>query len=300
MTAFMAALWLSVPMWPSESRCAYIEAFDYATPRSLIGIPRWHVIGKEETLLDIARFYDLGFNEIQDLYPNWDPWLPPAGKRMDIPSRWILPEQLREGILINTAELRLYHFEPQGGVLRTFPVGIGDHAWPTPEGSFEITSKVFRPTWTIPPSLRNKYSVKAIAPGPDNPLGEYWLGLGGSRYGIHGTNFPWSIGRPASRGCLRMYPEDIRLLFDIVPVGTVVKIIYKPIKIGMQSGRIFVEIHRDVYGKNANASAAVQLQLIEKGLVDAVDPQKLKQALERQSGVPVDVTRNKHPAYSLQ
>jgi L,D-transpeptidase ErfK/SrfK len=292
MGAILIALWLNVSMGPDESRGAYIEAFNASTSRDLVGIPRWHVIRREETLLDIARSYDLGFNEIQDLYPAWDPWLPPSGKRMDLPSRWILPERLEDGILINTAELRLYYFDAQAGALRTFPVGIGDQAWPTPVGSFRITNKVVQPTWTIPPSLRTEYRVKSIPPGPDNPLGGYWLGLNGSRYGIHGTNFPWSIGRLSSRGCIRMYPEDIRLLFEIARVGTPVKIIYKPVKIGTQAGKIFVEIHRDVYEKGANIAEDTQLQLIELGVADKVDPQKLIQALDRRSGMPVDVTRN--------
>jgi L,D-transpeptidase ErfK/SrfK len=290
-TVFLMVLWLNPALGLRESKGAYIEGFHFSSPRNLIGLPRWHVVRKEETLLDIARLYDLGFNEIQDLYPEWDPWLPPTGQRIDIPSRWILPERLKEGILINTAELRLYYYNSEAGVVRTFPVGIGDQRSPTPEGSFRITSKLFKPTWTIPPSLRSKFSVKSIPPGPDNPLGAYWLGLNNSSYGIHGTNFPWSIGRLATRGCIRMYPEDIRLLFDIVRVGTMVKIIYKPVKIGTRSGKIFVEVHRDVYEKNGSMFRDAHLQLIEKGVADRVDPEKLNQALDRRSGMPVDVTR---------
>lgn len=293
--AILVALSLTGPMGYNELKSASIDVYAYMSIQNLVGVPRRHVIKKEETLLDIARMYNLGFNEIQDLYPDWDPWLPPAGTTVDIPSQWILPETLKGGILVNMAELRLYYFNEENGTVKTFPIGIGDRAWPTPEGTFRITGRLFKPTWTVPPSLRNKYGVKTIPPGPSNPLGEYWLGLDDSRYGIHGTNFPWSIGRMVTRGCIRMYPEDIRLLFNIVQVGTLVKIIYEPVKVSNQSGKVFVEIHRDIYEKIGDISKYAHLLLLEQRVADYVDSEKLRQALNRRSGMPVDITRVMFP-----
>lgn len=276
-----------------EIKGAAIATFSWSDAQNLVEIsPRQHVIKKEETLLDVARFYDLGINEIQALYPDWDPWMPPPGIAMDIPSQWILPEILKEGILVNTAELRLYYFNEKKGIVKTFPISIGERDWATPQGTFKITEKVVEPAWTVPPSLRTKYEVWTFPPGPDNPLGGYWLGLGDSGYGIHGTDFAWSIGRLVTRGCIRMYPEDIRLLFDLVGVGTPVKIVYEPVKIGNRSGRIFVEIHEDVYGKISNFSKYAYFQLFERGMVDNVDLKKLRQALYHRTGLPVDITRS--------
>ncbi|MBI5896686.1 MAG: L,D-transpeptidase family protein [Desulfobacterales bacterium] len=130
------------------------EAYCYSDSQRLIGTIQQHVIRQDETLLDVARSYDLGFNEIQDLYPGWDPWLPPHGTTMNIPSQWILPGIVRNGILINLAELRLYFFDYESGTVMTFPVAIGDRQYPTPEGEFEISARIQRPTWTVPPSLR--------------------------------------------------------------------------------------------------------------------------------------------------
>ncbi len=246
---------------------------------------------KEETLLDLARMYDLGFNEIQDLYPDWDPWLPPYGATITTPSRWIVPESIKNNILINIAELRLYFFDEKKNKVVTFPIGIGDRKFPTPEGEFQISVKIIRPTWTVPLSLRDKHKVWTVPAGPDNPLGEYWLGLDGSRYGIHGTNFPWSIGRLATQGCIRLYPEDIRQLFDLVEKGTAVNIIYEPVKIIEKAGHVYVEIHKDVYGKIGNLKRYALRRLHDKEIVNLIDLDKLQLSLHRQDGIPVDISR---------
>lgn len=256
----------------------------------MLGTLGRHVIQREETLLDVARMYDLGFNEIEDLYPDWDPWLPPQGETITLPSQWIVPEGARSGILINTAELRLYYFDEKNATVITFPIGIGDPQFPTPEGEFQISVKIVKPTWTVPPSLRHKYEVWTVPAGPDNPLGEYWLGLNDSGYGIHGTNFPWSIGRLATQGCIRLYPEDIRQLFDRVQKGTAVKIIYEPIKISRRSGSVFIEVHKDVYGKIRNLQRYALTRLHEKKMLNLIDLDKLNKALRRQSGVPQDIS----------
>lgn len=258
----------------------------------MIGAIHQHVIKKDETLLDVARMYDLGFNEIQDLYPDWDPWLPPYGTSMTIPSQWIIPEYIKNGILINLAELRLYFFDEKNARVMTYPVGIGDRKFPTPEGDFKISVKIVRPTWTVPPSLRDKHEIWIVPPGPDNPLGEYWMGLGDSEYGIHGTNFPWSIGRLATQGCIRLYPEDIRQLFDLVEIGTRVKIIYEPIKISKKEGKVFVEIHKDVYGKIGSLMVYALSRMQDAKVNNLIDSDKLNLLLQRQDGMPVNITRS--------
>jgi len=266
--------------------------FHYVPGKTVIGNLQIHRVRKKETLLDIARHYHLGFNEIEDLYPNLDPWIPPEGLELTIPSQWVLPGTIREGIVINVPEMRLYYFTSQGKntKVETFPVGIGDIDWPTPLGSFKIKEKRKNPAWLIPPSLRHKYNVIAIPPGPDNPLGDYWMGLAHSKYGIHGTDIPWSIGRLVTRGCIRLYPEDIQNLFEKVDIGTPVVLIYEPVKIGRVSEKIYVEVHRDIYGRIDHFEQYGYKKLQERSLSRRVDMNKFDQAAKRRNGMPVDVT----------
>ena len=229
--------------------CGATDASHSSSAQNLIGTIRQHIITKDDTLLDVARMYDLGFNEIQDLYPGWDPWLPPVGTSMTIPSQWIVPADMQQGILVNLAELRLYFFDEKNGSVLTFPIGIGDRQFPTPEGEFQISAKFLNLHGQCRHLCDGKYDVWTVPAGSDNPLGEYWLGLDDSGYGIHGTNFPWSIGRLATQGCIRLYPEDIKMLFRLVETGTKVRIIYQPVKIINHAGEVFIEVHRDVYHK---------------------------------------------------
>ena len=260
--------------------------------QTLLGFPKEHIIQAKETLLDVARQYDLGFNEIGDLYPHLDPWIPPRGTKLVIPCQWVLPdESIDDGILINVAEMRLYYRDKNSNRIITFPIGIGDQGAETPEGVYSIKSKTENPTWTIPASLQYKYAVASIPPGPNNPLGDYWMGLGGSHYGIHGTDIPWSVGRLVTHGCIRMYPEDIAVLFKAVPVGTPVKIIYEPVKIAWSMDRLFVEVHKDIYGRVGDLMSYGYALLHAKNIVQHVDLKKYRLALRLKNGLPVDVTR---------
>ncbi|REE90659.1 LysM domain-containing protein [Paenibacillus taihuensis] len=105
-------------------------------------------------------------------------------------------------------------------IVKSFDIASGKRQGLTPIGSFEIITKVKNP-W---------YLAKEIPGGdPKNPLGSRWLGLsvpntGGTKYGIHGTNAPSSIGTNASAGCIRMNNKDVEWLFDTIPTGTMVKI----------------------------------------------------------------------------
>jgi L,D-transpeptidase ErfK/SrfK len=260
--------------------------------RTVVGTLRRHVVQGRETLLDIARAYDLGFNEMEDLYPEMDPWLPPAGAVLTIPSRWVLPASTRSELVVNVAELRLYRFRQKAGAttVETFPVGIGDLDWPTPTGEFRIHTKVRHPTWVIPASLRAKYGRAVIPPGPDNPLGDYWMRLGGTSYGIHGTDLPWSVGRLVTHGCIRLYPEDIAYLFHSLVLPAEVRLIYEPVKIGLADGRVYVEVHRDVYGRIADFRAYGFQRLAASKWRHSVDRDAFARALEDRRGLPVDVT----------
>ena len=197
----------------------------------MIGEMRSATVAEGQTLLDIARDNDLGYQEIVRANPELDPWLPPVGAKVVLPTRYILPSATRTGIVVNLAEMRLYYFVPaknSAGIrVFTYPLGIGQEGWSTPTGPSSITEKIKDPAWTVPESIRAAHNAEGhgelpavVPPGPDNPLGQYALRLENSRYLIHGTNKPYGVGRRISHGCIRMYPEDIEELFPMVPVGT--------------------------------------------------------------------------------
>ncbi|MCX7822408.1 MAG: L,D-transpeptidase family protein [Syntrophobacterales bacterium] len=268
------------------------KKYSYSYPdRTVIGAIQYHVIKNRETFLDIARRYELGINELELLYTSMDPWVPPPGLKVIIPTIWVIPPTKYGGIVLNIPEFRLYFFRPTEGTVQTYPVGIGDEGWETPTGIYRIESKRENPTWYIPPSLQEKYGATTMPPGPDNPLGKFMMKFA-PMYGIHGTHIPWGVGRLVSHGCIRTYPEHIAVLYPQVSIGTPVEIIYEPIKFGMREGRIFVEVHPDVYKKLKDFMDYGLRQLEASPLRDRIDRSRYVTALTLQNGMPTDVTKD--------
>jgi len=193
----------------------------------------------EDTLPDIARRFNLGFDELVNANPGVDPWLPGEGTRIVLPTQFVLPDAPHEGVVVNLAALRMFYFPKPGKdgrrVVITYPIGIGKVGWATPAGTTKIVSKRKDPYWTPPASVRKEHAAEGdplparVPPGPDNPLGNRAMNLGWPSYLIHGTNKPAGVGLRASHGCIRMYPEDVVALFDRVPVGTRVTVVNQPI-----------------------------------------------------------------------
>ena len=213
---------------------------------TIIGTPGIHLAKTRETLLDIARLHHLGYRELRRANPDTDPWLPGAGTRVAIPARWILPAGPREGLVLNMPEMRLYRYLPDSKVM-TFPLGVGVEGQETPAGKYRIGQKRVNPTWYVPVSIQEEMEVprKVVPPGPDNPLGKYWMRLSSTTYGIHGTNNPWAIGRRVTHGCIRLYPEDIAYLYPQISQGTPVQVIYQHAKVGVRNGDAYFQIYRD-------------------------------------------------------
>jgi len=259
---------------------------------TVVGHLQHYRIKKGDDLLEIARNFGLGYSEIGVKYRYWDPFLPPVGAEMTIPTLWIVPDNHGKQIIVNTGEMRLYYFIKNETQVYTFPIGMGVLDFKTPSGSFRVINKKVNPAWHIPKSLQKKYGMAVMPPGEDNPMGEYKLTLSWGDYGIHGTAMPLGVGRLVSHGCTRMYPEHIKKLFPIVPVGTTVEYIYEPAKVGFRQGRIFLSVHEDVYFKIRSMILHVMNLLEQRGLADRVDMRKVMQTVEEQDGMPVDVTRS--------
>jgi L,D-transpeptidase ErfK/SrfK len=212
----------------------------------------------QDTLLDFARQYSLGYDEIIRANPGVDMWLPGEGTQIFLPGRRILPPGPREGVVVSLPEHRLYYFpkETQNGrrVVITYPVSIGKLGRNTPLGQTRVIDKIIHPSWYPPASIRKEHAdagdplPAVVGPGPDNPLGDYKirLGFGNGTYEIHGTNNPTAVGLAITHGCIRMYPEDVATLFPLLPVGTSVRLINVPVKVAWINGELLLEAHPPV------------------------------------------------------
>ncbi|HAU1183505.1 TPA: L,D-transpeptidase family protein [Legionella pneumophila] len=190
-----------------------------------------------ETIDEVGRRFNVGYYEMVRANPGVNARYPlAANTKLIIPSRFILPNVPRKGVVINLAEYRLYYFPPDDNVVMTYPVGIGKKGWETPLGLSRIISKEINPTWR--PTVKLQKAAESIGapipsefpPGPHNPLGQHVLRLGWPAILIHGSNRVDGIGAKVSAGCIRMLPEDIEHLYSLVSVGTPVRIISAPLQ----------------------------------------------------------------------
>jgi L,D-transpeptidase ErfK/SrfK len=237
----------SEPAEPEEGEEAErpLLPIEPAAPTELIGTVRVHYVKEGETLLDIARDNRLGILEVMAANPDKDPWVPGKGSLIILPTYRILPDAPARGVIVNLAERRLYFFDDAAGEVLSLPIGIGREGFTTPLGSTKIVRKKAHPIWypTAATKADSPELPDAVAAGPDNPLGDYALYLGWPTYAIHGTNKPWGVGRQVSRGCIRLYPEDIEFLFGRAAVGTPVTVVNQPVKFAWKDDRLFMEIH---------------------------------------------------------
>ncbi|KTD41415.1 L,D-transpeptidase family protein [Legionella parisiensis] len=202
-----------------------------------------------ETINEIGKRFDVGYYEILRANPQIDARRSLTRSGLIIPTQYILPNVPRKGIVINLAEYRLYYFPENENVVITFPVGIGRKGWNTPLGVTKIVAKEANPKWRPTENLRveaeknGDFLPDEFPSGPYNPLGQHALRLGWPTFLIHGTNRANGIGSRVSAGCIRMFPDDIEFLFRMVPVGTPVRVINEPVKIGRYEGALVVQVH---------------------------------------------------------
>lgn len=158
----------------------------------------FYVIRRGDTVRSIAAAFEVTSRELLTINPRLNPNNMTVGQVICIP---LAPSSVEIIININAKRLAVYK---NGKLFRQYVVATGKEETPTPTGAFTLINKQVN---------------------PGGPYGTRWLGLSKRGYGIHGTNEPSSIGENASNGCVRMFNEDVEALFDIVPVGTVVRIL---------------------------------------------------------------------------
>lgn len=280
--------------------------FTLAPGQGAVGDLQRHVVQRGDVFPDIARHYDLGYTALAAANPRIDPWVPPLGQAVTIPSFYVLPDAPHQGIVINLGQWRLFYFPPGGGRVMTFPIGLGVTARMTPLGTTRVVNKRANPTWYPPVSIRAEHAAEgddlpaAVPPGPDNPLGAFALYLGWKNYRIHGTNKPDGVGRNVSHGCIRLYPDDIAKLFAAVPVGTPVRVVNQPATVGWAGNSLYLQVHPshaqadeiDVEHRPAPDPAEGVRSLVRAAAgawADAVDWRAVDEAAETRSGMPVKV-----------
>lgn len=268
----------------------------------VIGETRVIAARYEDTFVSLARAHNVGFEALRTANPQVDPWLPGEGTEIVIPTGFVLPRAQHRGIVVNIAELRLYYFpaspgNPPEGVdasavrVITHPISIGRFDWATPLGATTIVRKVENPAWYPPESIREEHAARneplprVVPPGPDNPLGKHALrlGLAGS-YLIHGTNKPSGVGMRVTHGCIRMFPEDIEALFNTVPVGTPVRIVNQPHKLGWgPGGELYLESHPALLETTVEQEEPTRQAVLQETvlLADAEPQESLLTALTR-------------------
>jgi len=240
------------PAAPVEPEPVATQRFEVAPDDDVVGVIQVVKTSKEDTLTDIARRFNVGYEEILRANPKVDPWLPGTDRAIVVPTRFVLPNAPRTGVVINIAAMRLFYYPPHKSgepqVVITHPIGIGKMGWATPEGVTKIVRRQADPTWRVPASVikehreeRGEELDKVIGPGPDNPLGKFAFYLQWPSYLIHGTNKPAGVGLRSSHGCIRLYPEDIAQLYDLVPIGTQVRVVNQPFVFGWHDGQLYVQ-----------------------------------------------------------
>lgn len=307
---------------PSSTNADNAQATETERPNEL---PRGHfampeegdIIGQhytvtvedhEQTLIDIARRHNIGYEEIRMANPDVSLWVPGVGTEVVIPTQYILPPVPREGVVINLSELRLYYYPAdKPGIVETYPVSVGRDEFATPVGVTHTTIKVKDPAWAPPASMRREAAERGDPPpeivpaGPQNPLGEHAILLDMPSYLIHGTNRPDGVGMRVSRGCIRMYPEDIKSMYENLPSGTKVNLVDIPFKAGWaQDGTLFVQSFPQLEENMGNFEPLLNaLERVSEKVEDdevSVDYAQIKKVIEQPDGRMVAILGPQAPA----
>jgi L,D-transpeptidase ErfK/SrfK len=317
-----------VPDKPHYAAPVSTLRFEVAPTTDVVGRVQVTVASKADTLPDIARRFNVGYEEIVRANPKVDPWLPGEGREIVVPTQFVLPNAPREGVVINLAAMRIYYYPDkvlkgrkvargpdEKQVVYTHPIGIGKVGWRTPEGTTKIVGREKDPTWRPSAAVRKEHAQNddpipaVVGPGPDNPLGKYKFTLGWQSYLIHGTNKPYGVGLRSSHGCIRLYPEDIENFYRMIPVGTPVHVVNQPYLFGWQDGQLYLQA-LNVLEDDRRDWKNRQQKLLEKTLTprilqqlkaqgETIDWELVSRIAHQPRGLPLSVSRGETSAEDL-
>ncbi|PVZ84397.1 L,D-transpeptidase [Serratia sp. S1B] len=289
----------------TAAQASNVNEYPLPPPGSrLIGENKVYDVTKDGRSLEaIAAQFKVGLLGMLEANPGTDPYLPKPGSALTIPLQMLLPDTPREGIVVNLSELRLYYYPPGENKVIVYPIGIGQTGMHTPLQVTSISQMIRNPTWTPTPNIRKRYlaegiTLPAVVPaGPENPMGLFAMRLAMAKghYLIHGTNANFGIGMRVSSGCIRLRPDDIEALFNMVSTGTRVQIINEPVKVSVEpDGKRYVEVHQPLSKVEHDDPQTMPIVLSSSKKAFAADGQtdraKFDSAMVRRSGMPVLVS----------
>ena len=256
-----------------------------------------HVVAAGETLTSLAA--DFGVDPATIVFDNRLPAGRPLqpGRELLIDNHHIGPAAIASGeIIINVPQRMLFYRD--GGRVLAYPIAVGRTTWQTPAGPFTVVRKEEDPAWHVPASIRAESARKGrllplvVPPGPNNPLGRFWIGLSVAGIGVHGTPFPSSIYQTATHGCIRLQSDGIEDLFGRVTVGTPGRIVYDPVLLAADGDEVYLEVHPDVYHRVPMGISERAHELAKGlGLADRINWTLAESEIERRAGVARRVSR---------
>ena len=266
-------------------------------PATLVGDEFTHTVQRGESLTLIGARYGIGAEALARRNGRPLNALLHPGEVLRVDSRHLVPAPRGETILINIPQRLLFVFGPDGAARAHYPAGLGRRDWRTPSGEFQITEIEKDPTWNVPRSIQEemrregKPVIESMPPCPGNPLGRYWLRLSLGSLGIHGTNAPASVYTFQTHGCIRLHPDDVEQLVTLVETGARGRLAYEPVLLAkLPDGRVFAEVHRDVYGIAPAPLPALRTLAGEQGLEDAIDWDLAARVAAEAEGLATNVT----------
>jgi L,D-transpeptidase ErfK/SrfK len=288
-TAFLYALAVSLS---SMALCGGAQRPDVA---SMVGAEWAHVVVAGESWATIGARTGvappvLAARNFRDVRKPLKP-----GEAIVIDNRHIVPTGTLEGLIVNVPQ-RLVFFFADGRLLAHYPVAVGRADWPTPLGEFFVVLKEENPTWDVPVSIQQemrragKRVIKSMPPGPSNPLGRFWMGLSLGSVGMHGTIAPLSIYTFATHGCIRLHPDDVEALYELVREGEPGEIIYEPVLVAHDGTDVFLEVHPDPYGRVPDTLSRAFELLEQAGFEDTIDRSEVARVVRAAEGLAVPVT----------
>ena len=268
-----------------------------AEPALITGGITTHVVERGETLTSLAA--DFGVDPATIVFDNHlaagRPLEP--GRELLIDNHHIGPAGIASGeIIINVPQRMLFYRD--GGRVLAYPIAVGRTTWQTPAGPFTVVRKEEDPAWHVPASIRAESARKGrllplvVPPGPNNPLGRFWIGLSVAGIGVHGTPLPSSIYQTSTHGCIRLQGDGIEDLFGRVTVGTPGRIVYEPVLLAADGDEVYLEVHPDVYHR-LPMGASQRAHELAKGLgfADRIHWALAERQIERRAGVARRVSR---------
>lgn len=291
-TASLLAFWLPLLL------SAFLGAFSANPPppvsNSIVGSQFTYTVQHGDSLTSVGARFGVNAAALAALNSLKPGTRLKPGQKLQIDNRHIVLRTVEDGIVINIPQRMLFYFQ-SGKVVAAYPVGLGRRSWPTPRGTFRVIEKETDKTWIVPESIQEEMIDEGkplrtrVPPGPDNPLGKHWIRIS-ANCGIHGTNAPSSIYHFQTHGCIRLKPEDIASLFEMVPIGMPVEIVYEPVLLArLPNGKLYLEIHEDIYGKADRSLDAVKAMSAASGFESMLDWHNVIEVLKERRGLAQEV-----------